>query len=434
MSWTRRRFLQALGTAAVASPFLPLLNATGQSTSVPKRIILFFTPHATYWPNWTPTGTTNNFVLGPILQPLAAHQSKLNVLTGVGMLPSTYFAAHTPGGEQLWTGADLARGAQNPDGSYQYGINTGASIDQIIAARVGAATPYRSLQFGAWGYETVIFSAPGAAVYPELSATDAFSRLFTQLPAKTVDAQASVLDVISQQLAALQPRLGAADLAKLDAHLTSVRAAEVRLQSIDSACVAPMLTPSAQDPTSIAAMMDIIAAALTCDLTRVVSLQFGQQDNDGNPYPFLNIQAGHHALTHLPPSDTVDDSGNAVSDSTRSVNGQLTTIYTWYAQQFAALLDRLDAVPESNGTLLDNTLVIWGSELGNYYTHAFQPSIPFVLAGGGAAGMQTGRFLDFTAQPQIHNRLLVSACNFMGLSDITTVGNMDTGHGPLLGL
>lgn len=100
---------------------------------------------------------------------------------------------------------------------------------------------------------------------------------------------------------------------------------------------------------------------------------------------------------------------------------------------FAGLLDRLSAVPEGNGTMLDNTLVVWGSELGDPYSHSFQ-SMPFVLAGGAGGALTTGRYLDMTNSGPIHNRLLVSICNIMGLAGTTTFGNMDSGSGPLTGL
>ena len=107
----------------------------------------------------------------------------------------------------------------------------------------------------------------------------------------------------------------------------------------------------------------------------------------------------------------------------------MTQIYTFFSQHFAYLLDRLDSIPEGNGTMLDNTLVVWGSELGKGNSHSFQ-NIPFVLAGGLAGSVKTGRFLNYP-NTTMHNRLLVSICNLMGLPNIQTVGNTDTGTGPL---
>ncbi len=429
---SRRRFLQGLGLAAALSPFVPIIDARGQTTAYPKRLILFFTPHATFWPKWTPTGTPTNFTLGPILAPLAAHQAKINVISGVGMAAPEYFVAHTPGGVQIWTGSQLLRGSQNSDGTYQYGDNSGPSVDQVIANTIGNTTAYRSLQFAAQTGETVIFSGPGQKVYGASDAQASFNRLFgTPISGPALANQKSVLDVVSAQLMDLQGKVSAADKNKIAAHLAATRDIETRLLVQQANCTGPNLSADSSEATGFAAMIDLAASALACDLTRVVSIQFCQQDNDGNSYPFLGIQAGHHPLTHLTPSDTVDENNNPVSDPAKSVNGQLTSIYTWYASMFARLLDRLDAVPEGNGTMLDNTLVVWGSELSDYNTHAFAPSVPFVTAGGAGGGLETGRYLDYTATPQLHNRLLVSMCNLMGLTSVNTFGNMDAGSGPL---
>ena len=106
----------------------------------------------------------------------------------------------------------------------------------------------------------------------------------------------------------------------------------------------------------------------------------------------------------------------------------MTQIYTWLANPSLSARSAR-RIPEGKGTMLDNTLVVWGSEIGTGYTHAFQ-NIPFVLAGGLAGSVKTGRFLNYP-NTTMHNRLLVSICNLMGLPNIQTVGNTDTGTGPL---
>ena len=124
-------------------------------------------------------------------------------------------------------------------------------------------------------------------------------------------------------------------------------------------------------------------------------------------------------MTHAPDSDT-------------ATWAQVQAIYTWYATKFGELLDRLAAIPEGGGSMLDNTLVVWGSELGKGNTHSFA-QIPFVLAGGAGGALRPGRFLQVPAGTT-HNRLLVSICQAMGATAINTVGNTDTGTGPLPGL
>jgi hypothetical protein len=164
---------------------------------------------------------------------------------------------------------------------------------------------------------------------------------------------------------------------------------------------------------------DLLVASLACDMTRVASLQYRLGENDSDRYTWLGINhEGHHGLTHAGDSNVVE-------------RANLTKIYTWYADRFARFLDRLAAVKEGNGTLLDKTLVVWGSELGKGNNHSFD-RVPFVTAGGCGGGVRTGRFLEYPAGTP-HNRLLVSMCHAMGRADIETFGATDTGRGPLPG-
>jgi hypothetical protein len=153
--------------------------------------------------------------------------------------------------------------------------------------------------------------------------------------------------------------------------------------------------------------MDLLVSSLACDQTRVASLQWSHSVSD-IPFPWLGIGTGHHTLSHKDDSDTTSQD-------------QLVQINTWYAQQFAYLLGKLDAVPESNGTtLLDNCLVIWMNELAKGNVHSHNP-LPVVIAGKCGGALRTGRYLTYpNAVP--HNNLLVSIANAMG-TNITTFGN-----------
>jgi hypothetical protein len=118
-------------------------------------------------------------------------------------------------------------------------------------------------------------------------------------------------------------------------------------------------------------------------------------------------------------------------DGNTQAQTDLTAIYSWYSQQVSYLLDKLESIPEGDGTLLDNTLVVWGSELGKGNSHSFQ-KVPFVLAGGAGGTFETGRYLTFDNLE--HNRLLVSLCRAMGLGQQNNFGTTDIGSGGLPGL
>ncbi len=168
--------------------------------------------------------------------------------------------------------------------------------------------------------------------------------------------------------------------------------------------------------------------ALACDLTRVVTLQWSASTNN-RPYPFLTYDDGggggpqpisgdEHLLGHQPDSDTISW-------------GKLDVIRRWYMQQLAYLLGKLAAVPEGEGTLLDNTVVIWLSEIARGNTHSHYDA-PFLLCGGAGGSWATHRYLSFTGDVP-HNNLWVSLLNACGVSG-TTFGDPAHCTGPLSGL
>lgn len=436
--WSRRGFLSRLGVAAAVSPFVPLLNASGQESLFPRRLILFFTPHGTVLDAWKPTGTATDFQLGPILSPLVRHKAKLAVVSGMNIAAPGVGAPHTKGPAILWTGSplldDMTFTRSDGSGGMYYGWNSGPSADQVIAARLAPPTPYRSIELGvrpgnnSFPGSRMIYSAAKQPLAPEASPYNAAGRLFTgdmggtSALEKLLAERKSSIDIVKADLDGLMRRTGVEDRRKLDAHLEAIRGIEMRLSVKPRACEAPLLG-NRLDPgavTNAPAMFDrqseVIAAALACDQTRIASLQYRLGENDTDTYTWLGItHEGHHLISHAGDSDTFE-------------KGNLIKIYTWYAERFAHLLDQLDAIPEGNGTLLDHSMVVWGSELGKGNSHGFY-SVPFVVAGGAGGRLRTGRFLDLKGV--LHNRLLVSMFHAMGLPDVQTFGSTDNGRGPL---
>ncbi len=436
---SRRRLLASVGAVAALSPFVPLLEAEAQTVR-PTRLVLFFTPHATFWPNWMlPASAGTNLALGPILQPLVPYQNKLAFIRGLGLgtqaedLPE----AHSQGFAELWTGS--RRGGNK--------FASSLSVDQYVAQNLNAGTKFRSIELGvqclgsSGGNSRMIYSGPSQPVDPEQNPRNAFTRLFGggvptspgPSPGTGNEAayQKSVLDLVLGELATLQTRVPMADRLKMQAHAQAIRDLELSMQTSASVstvgCTAPTLsaggTPNlggAPDmPLQLQQQMDILVAALACDLTRVASMQVSFGDNDNLfPYTWLGIHTGHHSLSHMAATD--------------SVNAPLTQIYTWYSQQFLYFLKKLDSVAEGNGTLLDNTLVVWGTELGTYLNHMSWP-LPIIVAGL-SGRLKAGQYINFGNTFVQHNRLLVSICNAMGLASVTKFGAMDIGSGPLPGL
>jgi len=427
-----RRALLGAGAAMAATSLLPRRARGADGGAPPTRLVIMFTANGTIYNQWLPQGTGSSFTLSPILAPLAPFQSKLLVLDGINVLS----AANGPGDDHMkgmghmLTCIELLPGTTQGGAGTPAGFAGGISVDQRIAADIGGQTRFPSLEFGVMVqssdvWSRMIYSGANQPLPPMEDPMKAFSRIFTgsQLNPAALTAllarRKSVLDYAQGSLASLAPRVSSDDRVRLQQHADSIRQIESQLLAQTSACSAPTvtaidLTNNANYPAVGKVQMDILAAALACGQTRVASLQWSHSVSDV-PMSWINVTSGHHTLSHKPDTDTVSQ-------------GQLVQINTWYAQQFAYLLAKLDSVAEGSGTLLDNCMVVWVNELSKGNVHSHKP-LPVVIAGGCGGALKTGRVVSFSsAQP--HNNLLVTLANLMG-TNITTFGNPAYCTGPL---
>ncbi len=427
-SLTRRA---ALKVGALSALF-PWTHALAAPPTPKKKLLLYFTPHGTIWPNWRPTGTETSFTLSPILQPLAAHQSRLSIIDGLSLPYGTaYYIPHTYTMPTLWTGSPIDTAAMQfcrTDHMQCFGWGTGVSVDQYVASQLPAnesAWPTVELGFSCGGDHPatrMIYSAPRVTKAPIDGPVRAFNTVFSvpdpnqAVAAAKLNRRRSVLDTVVADLGSRKAKLTAADRARLDAHATAVRALEVRLSADAPQCTLPGAPTGVNSETAMDRLADLAAAALGCGLTRVLSMQMFIADNDNSLYPWLGVNAmGHHALSH---------------DSSAGSQAQLSAIYTWYSGRFAYLLDRLAATPDpAGGSVLDHTLVVWGSELGIGWTHDIS-NVPFVFAGGPQV-VQGGRYKRVTGT---NHRALVTALHHMGHTQTMTYGSLDQGSGPVPGV
>jgi uncharacterized protein DUF1552 len=453
----RRRLLQALGLGVGIGPILPLLNASGAEATFPKRLLLIYEPDGApakdynSTVDWKPQGSETDFTLSEIHKPLEAMRQKLLVPWGLKLSAGGAGENHAFGMAGLWTGSTLSdpSAGANFDGGngHRTGWGSGPSIDQVVAKAFGPNNPYqrpaddaspetlfRTVQLGVecldpTSLNRMIYSGPDQPLHPEVSPKAAFERLFKGVmpampsatpatddsAAKEATRQRSVINLVAADLMRLRGRIGSEDFAKVDAHLEALNALERRIGAAGGgsvsgslSCAAPKAPSGVGYDAKLKDMSDIAVAALSCDVTRVMSLQWS--------YAFSHIKhswiglGDHHNYSH-------DGSDRRT---------ELTAIDNWYAKQVLYLLQQLDSVKEGNGTLLDNTLVVVGRELGS--TAHRMDRAPFILAGGAAGALKPGRWLDFDGQP--HAKLLVSIGQMMGL-EINTFGNRDMESGPL---
>lgn len=460
--FSRRQLLQALGLGTAALPLFPLLNADAQTAARPKRLLLLYTPDGAPALNysttvdWKPAGSEADFTLPFIHAPLEPFKSKIVVPWGLTLTAGGAGEAHAFGMAGLWTATTLpgpSAGVSFDGGNgHLTGWGAAPSLDQLVANAFGPNMPYqraandaspetryRSIALGVQcqGPNTLnrmTYTAANAPINPEVNPKAAFDRIFagvtpsgggTMPPAEDPAAvqrrneQKALVDIVKGDLQGIRMRVGAADYQKIDAHLEGMLAMERRLTTPTTpgtpaagCTLGTAPAANANFPTQITQMMDIVTHAFACDVTRVMTLQLS--------YAFSHVL--HTWLGHT------SDHHNMSHDG-KDRRTELQAIDNWYCKQVATLLQALDSVNEGNGTLLDNTLIVWGRELGST-AHRMDRS-PLLLMGKAGGALKTGRFLNYDKQE--HVKLLVSVAQLMGMST-TSIGNRVMNSGPLAGL
>ena len=318
-------------------------------------------------------------------------------------------------------------------------------MDQVIAARIGRETAFKSLHLSvaacAGTHRHAFWAGPNQPITAEESPLAAFNRLFgnlstdTALAAKLKGRRQSVIDLVSGELKTLQAKLGASQKIKMQSHLTAMRELELRLNAPVLSCTKPAapgataVRPRIGAPAqaAIRAHMDVIVNAFRCDLTRVGTLQLGHAD-DG-PIPEGQPLERHPAAHSV--NDTNPDRQNAISSYRRTDE--------WYASHLAYLLQKMDSIDEGNGSMLDNTLIVFGTDTQGWLREGGQAHMgtrfPIMLMGGQNQFFKTGRYIKTMVYDiaggsmgkenlPSHHRVLVAIAQKFGLG-IDTFGSMD---------
>lgn len=403
--WTRRAFLRGAGVA-LALPALPSLFATSARSddAPPVRLIFWYVANGIHMPAWTPSTTGRDYDLPLILEPLAPIQHQVSVLTGLTNMAGRF---SLPGDHARGTGCFLT--CERPEHTADANIRNGISIDQVAAQATEGATPYPSIQLGlesggstgncdsgySCAYTRNISWADDRTPLPKMhDPRVVFDRLFggmeeadPELAERRRALRLSVLDAVADDARRLQQRAGASDRQKLDQYLTGVRDVERRIESMDAGvCDVPGRPESGLDlPERALAMNDLMAMAVQCDLTRFVSYMFAN-GGSGRSHTWIDGASGnHHGISH--------------HQNNPAEHRKLERINRWEVSVFADFLQRLQAMPEGEeGTVLDNTLVLFGSEIsdGNRHNH---DDLPVLLAGGGGGAVQPGHHRVYADEP-----------------------------------
>ncbi|MBA3845245.1 MAG: DUF1552 domain-containing protein [Planctomycetes bacterium] len=394
---SRRAVLRGLG-ACVALPWLESLAWAEDPASPakpPVRLGFFSVPNGIHMADWTPAGESLG-ALPWILEPAQRHAAALMPITGLRHIHGEA-NGDGPGDHARETGVFLTgvqiRKTQGTD------IRCGISADQVAAAHIGGHTALPSLELGIEGggnngdcdsgyscayTSNISWRTPTMPMAKECDPRAVFERLFVDPFARggerAIAGRRSVLDLVLADARDLTGKLGGNDRRKLDEYLDSVRALETRIArgAADRAGVPDLVLPEKPKdfPEHVRLMFALIALAFQTDRTRVVSFMFGNGGSNRS-YEHLGLAGGHHELSH-------HGKDPAKVAAIRAINRH-------HVDLFAHLLDRLAAVREGEGTLLDHCLLIYGSGISDGDRHNHD-DLPMLLAGRGA-GVRSGRHL-----------------------------------------
>jgi hypothetical protein len=475
--WTRRRFLAAAGIGAgvgLGTTLLPFIPKSAAEDGFPRRVLLFSTGNGTIMNDWRPPGGETDYRLSTILEPLARHRDDIAILDGIdndaGLSNDGVTVPRDPGLEGthshqaqaiLFTCHNLVAGRYT---GHQVSGGQGPSVDHVIAQAVGSETPRRLVHVGMGRAGRANGSADprGRAHYRaanepyELisSPSELFEHLFDGLEtgsAASMEAamrrrmqRQSVLDAVRGELGRVRDQLPVEERPLFEEHLGAIRDIETRLgASAAGTCALPDAPggmfdarepEDAQIPAYFDMQLDIVTAAMRCDLSRIFCLQFSGEGAPEN-MPWLPSWAGRTVGMH--------ESGH---QNTPEARVALRDAGTWLTEKFAELLDRLKAIPEGSGSLLDNTVVIWAMSNNEGSLHANR-NVPVVVANGRTGPFRTGRCVrwgdyfrgpDGTLQSGGGSRkvyrggksmahLWVTLCHVMGLPEMDRFGDMPPG-------
>ena len=432
---SRRTFLRGTGVV-MALPWLESLPVWGAPAApatpaapapYPQRFAAVFMGNGINSQHWWAKGAGAEMELGKTLKPLEPFRAKLNVISGLYNRAATGVGIHPGMTGNLLSGLPLTKGAV---------LHGGVSMDQILASRLGHETTQPSLILGCeqpiTGYHETNFSMAYSShiswenadspvpmeVYPSL----AFDSLFENRGSRRTQ---SILDRVKEDAASLNRQVSAADHAKLDEYLNSVREVEKRVDRMrsDQQKAAnnarnrgrPMVTMNRPDnglPEDIREhmrlMCDIVALAFQTDKTRIATLLLCR-DLSGLFYPFLGVRKAHHSASH-------DDQ-----------SADYESIARYYVGHLAYLAGRLEAMPEGDGTVLDHTCLMYLSNMWSGTKHD-NSKVPLLTVGGFGGTLATGRILDYTDKGDENRKLCSLYLSLMDRAGVSLprFGDADT--------
>jgi hypothetical protein len=410
----RRTFLRGVG-ATLALPLLdamvPARTLLARTAASPiSRVGFVYLPHGAIMEKWTPAAEGAGFEFSPILKPLEPFRNYVDVVSGLGHKAADTTAVHSLS-PTTWLSGVRPKPTQGVD------AYAGVTADQIAAQKIGQDTLLPSLElatedqagligacdrdYGCIYMNTLSWRTPTTPMPMEINPRKVFERLFGQggSPADRLartEEDRSVLDAVTQQLADLQRALGRKDRQTVGDYLESVREIERRIQVAEKEQQTDLALPDAPVgiPFSfeehITLMYDLLALAYQADVTRVFTFMVAREESN-KTYPQVGVHEGHHATSH--------------HQNRPEKIEKLVKIQQYHIGLFGEFLAKLQSTPDGDGSLLDHTLLLYGSNMSNSNLHNHFP-LPNLVVGGGAGHHKGGHHLKYPDHTPMTNLLM----------------------------
>jgi hypothetical protein len=412
---SRRTFLRGVG-ATLSLPFLdamaPALTAQSKSAANPvSRLGFVYVPHGAIMDRWTPKTEGTGFDFTPILQPLEPFRDKLNIISGLGHQAADTTAVHSLS-PTTWLSGVRPKPTQGVDAF------AGVTADQFAAQKIGQDTFLPSLEIGTEDHSgligacdrdygciymnTLSWRTPTTPLPMEINPRKVFERMFGQggnAAARLARSQEdrSILDVFMKQAADLQRQLGVKDREAVNDYLESVREIERRVQKMSMEQSGPAIDlPAAPSgiPYSyedhVKMMYDLLVLAYRANVTRVTTFMVAREISN-RTYPQVGVPDGHHAISHH---------ANRADKMDKNVK-----IQTYHVGLLSQFLEKLRSTRDGDGSLLDHSIIVYGSNMSNSNAHNHFP-LPTLVLGGGAGALKSGRHIKYPDHTPMTNLLL----------------------------
>jgi hypothetical protein len=423
----RRTFLKGVGVG-LALPLLdsmiPARTLLAQTAAKPvSRLGFVYVPHGAIMDKWTPAAVGSGFEFTPILKPLEPFRDRMNVISGLGHKAADTTAVHSLS-PTTWLSGVRPKATQGVDAF------AGVTADQIAAQAIGQDSPLPSMElatedhsgligscdrdYGCIYMNTLSWRTPTTPLPMEINPRKVFERMFGQGGSAAerlarIQEDRSILDAITREAASLQLQLGPSDRQTLTQYLENVREIERRIQRAEkSQSDEDLLLPArpAGVPFDfeehVALMYDLMALAYQANITRVITFMVSREVSN-RTYTQVGVTDGHHAISHHQ---------NRAEKMEKNVR-----IQTFNVTQFKGFLDKLQHIPDGDGTLLDHSVILYGSNMSNSNAHDHFP-LPNLVVGGAAGRMKGGRHLRYPDHTPMTN-LLVSMLDKAGVHQET---------------